>query len=841
MSEPNRSDAGQLSLRPIDVRAQAASGKTEAKSPENVESSIFEDDFEFLDDVHGPAHLNRIERDAVDTPEFQRLFRLGQLGFVDLVYAGANHTRGNHSIGVCFWAKQLVTKLNDNGSRLSRANGSAVPPRISRTEKVLISLGALLHDIPHGPFSHDIEKKTHFIYLSGADKEPTKVQSHYGLYEKHDNFKANPALYVFLLDPDRSVLARVLRHYSSGFYDLLLREGTGYAHLHPFLEALAAAKWTDVREELLPQLLFHVLVYDKPSEARNHLLTLRTSFQLDRKRNWGLGPKDHTQALHESWYQPFRHDIIGDTLSADLIDYLMRDQVRLGMKNELDLKLLNHYVLVPQREPGLGAEKPRRYRCAIDLLDHKRGTFRAERLNDLFRLLDLRHQIHEKAVYHRVVQSAIAMLARAGLILEREGQKPSLTELYGLSEVSPAVAGDHHFLELLLAPARQRDSITGKKEKPRLGEHHQTLPCKLAERRVYRPLMVIPGDRVRNLLERIADFDKGTEFALRELAAIVDSTYFSPFFLLISTLIERLLKHAIESEDKVDSLLMDLVDDEERLKRASSLLPPRVIFWTTPYKQLYKDPAILVCVSPDLTTTIDGLQHEESISDSLRSRVTAGLRDAETKNEALWKFYVFISDGLFYTGVLARLLEGHPCAERPEEHEHHLHEAENLVVRALRCAWQYWEAQKKAAPLDQRASPEDLKTIVKLFVGDSAWFQLGGKGIPAAVSAVKVSQYVHGDESPKCRDVRYRFDEPVSLDQLVADMVSDSELREMVKQAIRATGVAVSQIKAEELAELIGHLASRPLELPNIVEELAARGHPNRDQRLKSLWLTDLM
>ena len=54
---------------------------------------LFTDEFEFQDDVHGSIFLNRLERDAVDSPEFQRLFRLGQLGFVDLVYPTANHSR----------------------------------------------------------------------------------------------------------------------------------------------------------------------------------------------------------------------------------------------------------------------------------------------------------------------------------------------------------------------------------------------------------------------------------------------------------------------------------------------------------------------------------------------------------------------------------------------------------------------------------------------------------------------------------------------------------------------------------------------------------------------------
>lgn len=38
------------------------------------------------DDIHGQILLNWIERDVIDSPEFQRPFRLSQLGFVDLVY-----------------------------------------------------------------------------------------------------------------------------------------------------------------------------------------------------------------------------------------------------------------------------------------------------------------------------------------------------------------------------------------------------------------------------------------------------------------------------------------------------------------------------------------------------------------------------------------------------------------------------------------------------------------------------------------------------------------------------------------------------------------------------------
>jgi HD superfamily phosphohydrolase len=510
---------------------------TATESYTTVDNDPFSDEFEFLDDVHGYVRLNRLERDVIDTPEFQRLFRLGQLGFVDLVFPTANHTRGVHSIGACHWAKALVDRLNENNTRqiFTSVVSATKVPQISPPERVLISLGALLHDISHGPYSHDIEKKTHYLYLSSS-QSPLKIKSHYGPYEKHYSFLSNPALYVFIHDQTTSVLARLLRHYSPSFSDRLVAEATTsdqFPHLTGFVTQIEK-NWPDYRDELLPSLLFHLLVYEKPIEAEDSTLSLSTSFASATPSSWGLGPQENRETLHRAWYQPFRHDIVGDTLSADLIDYLLRDQARLGMKNELDLKILDYYILV---DAGSRAhvESHRTYRCAIDLSDHKRGTFRADRLNDIFRLLDLRHQIHEKAVHHRVVQSAIAMLSRTILVLGKDLQPP-LEKLYGLAgtDTTASLASDDRFLESLIAAFQQLPSGHA--------DRHRSLPCKLAERRVYRPLMVIPGDRVPILLSGQCDLGSGLEHSLRELAAVVDSPFFSSFFLLISLLIERFLQ-----------------------------------------------------------------------------------------------------------------------------------------------------------------------------------------------------------------------------------------------------------------------------------------------------------
>src|SRR5271167_3138073 len=127
-------------------------------------SNGFHDPFrkhhKFQDDIWGRILLSDMERDVIDTPEFQRLFRTSQLGFIDLVYQTANHTRGAHSIGACHVANDLMNRLARNNAADDRKDSRYAPIAISQAERVLIRLGAMLHDITHVPFSHDVERKS---------------------------------------------------------------------------------------------------------------------------------------------------------------------------------------------------------------------------------------------------------------------------------------------------------------------------------------------------------------------------------------------------------------------------------------------------------------------------------------------------------------------------------------------------------------------------------------------------------------------------------------------------------------------------------------------------------
>lgn len=820
---------------------------------------VFEDLNVFQDDVLGQLLLNDLERDLIDTPEFQRLFRTSQLGFVDFVYQCANHTRGIHSIGCCGIAKRLIDSLNHNTKRLETN-----VPLISAAERVLISAGALLHDISHGPFAHDIEKKTHEIYpdlpksASPAVKRDyrQKVKSAYGVYEKHDNWELNPALYVAIFDVDISVLARVLLHYSPTFWALIKSAAASFPSIGRFVECLERFQWENAPQEILPQLLFHLLVHEKFEEAVDAFeIPVLPSFTAASPILWGLGPGTPLQrkALHEAWYQPFRHDIIGDTLSADLLDYLHRDARRLGIKKSVDEKLLNHHVLTSypstataeaghhsEGQQGLFAPSRTFFRCAIDLTDRKRGTVRTERLNDLFRMLEFRHEIHEKAVVHRVVQAAITMMSRSLLTLPAI-LRPSLEEMYGvLPSTSPALSGEDRFLELLVRGHMQAHSAAD-------GSMIQSLPQKLAERRMYKPLMVIPGDNVRVLLQHeVSDNDSAgdMEHTLRELAALVDSEFYRPFFTYVSNCIEDILQHSLR-EDELDEEFSHSASDVSILTRLLEQQPcKRVGFSALPYKQLYKDPAVLVKVGSDgqeVVTTVDRLPDEDTLHESLRNRVRAGMADMEEKYAALWKLYVFVSDGLFYSGALATLFKL-PCAESVDAHREHVVSAQRVVIRALRAAWHYWEYHRKPDSIDLNASctVTHLESMLRCFTSNVSEGQAFYEDLRKQTSAMQVDRYIHSrSDNANCRDIRYKYDRHFgsSLDTLIRQLELDKENARVTEEFLRVCQADISSIPAEEASEMIARLSSDPTELSNCVSSVAARGETGVDfDRVRHLW-----
>ncbi|GAB1581017.1 HD domain-containing protein [Phyllobacterium phragmitis] len=110
----------------------------------------------------------------IDTPEFQRLRRIRQLGVSEFTFPGAVHTRFAHSIGVFHNARTLVDIIE---REMGRSGGK----EFDEDKAHVAVIAALLHDLGHGPFSHTFES----------------VQESRGVKRRHEKWTAeiirNPA------------------------------------------------------------------------------------------------------------------------------------------------------------------------------------------------------------------------------------------------------------------------------------------------------------------------------------------------------------------------------------------------------------------------------------------------------------------------------------------------------------------------------------------------------------------------------------------------------------------------------------------------------------------------
>jgi uncharacterized protein len=95
------------------------------------------------------CRCDRLLLDLLSAREVQRLRRIKQLGFTELVFPGANHSRFAHSLGVLQIARHFLDHFGRVASR---------PP--DEDQRTLILAVSLLHDVGHGPFSHAFEKVT---------------------------------------------------------------------------------------------------------------------------------------------------------------------------------------------------------------------------------------------------------------------------------------------------------------------------------------------------------------------------------------------------------------------------------------------------------------------------------------------------------------------------------------------------------------------------------------------------------------------------------------------------------------------------------------------------------
>ena len=98
------------------------------------------------DPIYGFTSIpNSLLYDIIAHPYFQRLRRVSQMGFSNMVYPGANHTRFHHAIGCLHLMQKAVRVLRFKAIDISDEEANA------------LYIAILLHDIGHGAFSHALE------------------------------------------------------------------------------------------------------------------------------------------------------------------------------------------------------------------------------------------------------------------------------------------------------------------------------------------------------------------------------------------------------------------------------------------------------------------------------------------------------------------------------------------------------------------------------------------------------------------------------------------------------------------------------------------------------------
>ncbi len=336
------------------------------------------------DPIHGDVFITRLEQALLDTPPMQRLRRVRQLGTTHLVYPGATHTRFAHSLGAVRAVQDLLDvamaqrdgnhavcdlfdewdqdqRRHELGEQVTTVDELAVAAnptdpgsaRVMYLRKlaeatVLARLGALLHDLGHLPYGHSIED----------DLE---------LLTPHDE---NGGRF-------RRLWGQMLDAIEKGISTVGERQGWGDQMIRERIDALA------------------------PLRSDGRLYKDLRPLVLSKERDEHGDKIDPVEVIE----YPFVADIVGNTICADLLDYLQRDHRFTGLPMSLGQRFMSSFYVIPGNVGGL-------YKKRMALLIHREGRPRQDVVTEIIKHLRYRYELQERVLVHHLKLTADAMIGK---------------------------------------------------------------------------------------------------------------------------------------------------------------------------------------------------------------------------------------------------------------------------------------------------------------------------------------------------------------------------------------------------------------------------------------------
>jgi HD superfamily phosphohydrolase len=525
-------------------------------APWGLPEEVLEPAKVFTDPIHGDIHLNRLEVACVDSPPFQRLRRIKQLGETHLVYPGAVHTRFSHSLGALRLAQHLLDRAR-NQSQGPHAVDDLLsdwgPDRGHRWAEatVLARLGGLLHDLCHVPAGHTIEDDL-------------------GLLEAHDqNDERFAELWGELAE---SVTAATERH--------------GGAQMA-----------TVVAETLLnPGGLLH-------AQLRGLIIS----------KGEGVKP------ISEMKY-PFCADLVGNTICADLLDYLARDHLFAGLPHSLGRRFTSAFFIV-------GAERgPYSKRLALNIMrdEHERTDI----VSELLKALRYRYELTERVLVHHAKLAADAMLGEA---IERWGWAVWYSEAKRARRLDQGQFGGR--FEPHKIPAKRMELEPAEKKMSKAEAADRTPIRVAARKRMDLCLRKLGDEELIAELKRLpdaTDLPKESQPLLIQAAALAEDLALRRLFKPVTRVGPRDAPAAALWQQFGDPDARAALEfGAQRFARLGN--DPRVIVWLPPLEMRLKLAEVLV-------------RHSRGVSPFVSYERAGRRRGSEIydAHEALWAAYVFV-------------------------------------------------------------------------------------------------------------------------------------------------------------------------------------------------------